>query len=75
MNAFSLKVNVLFLGCAGFFVGCEVSLAFRALMLFLCCIFCLMCSGSSLHAECILPFGMFRLSALRKIFVKMVFSV
>ena len=27
----------------------EGSLAFRALMLFLCSIWCLMCSGSSLH--------------------------
>ena len=25
-------------------------------MLFLCSILCLMCSGSSLHVECILPF-------------------
>ena len=37
----------------------EGSLAFRALMLFLCSILCLMCSGSSLHVGCILPFGMF----------------
>ena len=36
----------------------EGSLAFCALMLFLCSILCLMCSGSSLHVECILPFGM-----------------
>ena len=41
----------------------EVSLAFCALMLFLCSILCLMCSGSSLHVECILPFGMLCLSA------------
>ena len=34
----------------------EGSLAFCALMLFLCSILCLMCSGSSLHVECILPF-------------------
>ena len=34
----------------------EASLAFYALMLFLCSILCLMCSGSSLHVECILPF-------------------
>ena len=34
------------------------SLAFCALMLLLCSILCLMCSGSSLHVECILPFGM-----------------
>ena len=36
----------------------EGSLAFCALMLFLCSILCLICSGSSLHVECILPFGM-----------------
>ena len=36
----------------------EGSLAFCALMLFLCSILCLMCSGSSLHVECILTFGM-----------------
>ena len=44
------------------------SLAFCALMLFLCSILCLMCSGSRLHVECILPFGMF-------VCVKMVFAV
>ena len=38
------------------------SLAFCALMLFLCSILCLMCSGSSLHVECILPFGMLCMS-------------
>ena len=53
----------------------EGSLAFCALMLFLCSILCLMCSGSSLHVECILPFGMLGLSALRMMFVKMVFKV
>ena len=37
----------------------EESLAFCALMLFLCSIVCLMCSGSSLYVESILPFGMF----------------
>ena len=36
----------------------EGSLAFCALMLFLCSILCLMYSGSSLHVECILPFVM-----------------
>ena len=36
----------------------EKSLAFCALMLFLCSTLCLMCSGSSLHLACILPFGM-----------------
>ena len=33
------------------------SLAFCALMLFLCSIVCLMCSGCSLHVEGILPLG------------------
>ena len=37
----------------------EGSLAFCALMLFLCSILCLMCSGNSLHVVCILPFGLF----------------
>ena len=41
------------------------SLALCALMLFLCSILCLICSGSSLHVECILPFGMLCLSAWR----------
>ena len=53
----------------------EGSLAFFALMLFLCSILCLMCSGSSLHVECILHFGMLCLSAWRMMFVKMVFAV
>ena len=53
----------------------EGSLAFCALMLFLCFILCLVCSGSSLHVECILPFGMLCLSAWRIMFVKMVFAV
>ena len=34
-----------------------------------------MCSGSSLHVECNLPFGMLCLSAGRMMFVKMVFAV
>ena len=36
--------------------GCEIegSLAFCALMLFLCSILGLMCSGNSLHVECCL---------------------
>ena len=53
----------------------EGSLAFCALMLFLCSIVCLMCSGSSLHMECILPCGMLCLSAWRMMFVKMVIAV
>ena len=46
----------------------EGSLAFCAMMLFLC-------SGSSLHVGCIFPFGMLCLSAWRMMFVKMVFAV
>ena len=46
-----------------------------ALMLFLCSILCLMCSGSSLHVKGILPFGRLCLSSWRMMFVKMVFSV
>ena len=53
----------------------EGSLAFCALMLFLCSILCLRGSGSSLHVECIFPFGMLCLSAWRMMFVKMVFAV
>ena len=51
----------------------EGSLAFCALMLFLCSMLCLMCSGSSFHVECILPFWMLCLSTWRMMFVKMVF--
>ena len=59
----------LYEGC-DFRVNSEIegSLAFCALMLFLC-------SGSSLHVECSLPFGMLCLSAWRMMFVKMVFAV
>ena len=46
-----------------------------ALMLFLCSIVILMCSESSLHVECILPFGMLCLSAWRMMLVKMLFAV
>ena len=53
----------------------EGSLVFCALMLFLCSILWLMCSESSLHVDCILPFGMLCLSAWRIMFVKMVFAV
>ena len=52
----------------------EGSLAFCALMLFLCPVLCFMCSGSSLHVEYILPFGMC-FSACRIMFVKMVIAV
>ena len=48
----------------------EGSLAFCALMLFLCSILCLMCSGSRLHVECILPFGMLCSPAWGRMFVK-----
>ena len=51
----------------------EGSLAFCALMWYLCSILYLMCSGSSLHVGCILPFGM--LSAWRMMFAKMVLAV
>ena len=50
----------------------EGSLAFCALNVFRCSILCLMCSRSSLHEECILPFGMLCFSAWIMIFVKMV---
>ena len=53
----------------------EGSLAFCALILFMCSILCLMYSGSSLHVQCILPFGMLCLSVWRMMFVKMVFAV
>ena len=49
--------------------------SFCALILFLCSILCLMCSGSSLHVECILPFRRLGLSAYRIMFVKMVFAM
>ena len=51
------------------------SLAFCALMLFMFSILCLMCSGSSLHMECIFSFGMLCFSAWRMMFVKIVFAV
>ena len=71
------RVCVLCLGvCMGDVISeIEGSLAFCALMLFLCSILCLMCSGSSLQVECILPFGMLCLSAWKMMFVKMVFAV
>ena len=46
-----------------------------ALVLCLCYILCLMCSGSSFQVECIFPFGMLCLSVWRMMFVKMVFVV
>ena len=53
----------------------EGTLAYCAMMLFLCYFLCLMCSGSSLNVECILHFGMLCLSAWRMMFVEMVFAV
>ena len=53
----------------------EGSLSFYVPMLFLCYMLCLMCFWSSLHVECILPFGMLCLPAWRMMFVKMVFAV
>ena len=41
----------------------------------LCSILCLVCSESSLHVECILPFVMLCLSAWRMMFVIMVCTV
>ena len=38
-------------------------------------IFCLMCSGKSLHVLCILPFGMWCLSACRIMLVRMLLAV
>ena len=55
VNVFSLKVIGLFLGCVVFWLAnpCMRSWdhLFCALMLFLCSIMCLICSGSSLHVE------------------------
>ena len=51
------------------------SLSLCALMLFMCSILCVMCSGSSLHVECILLSGMLRLSAWRMMNVKMALTV
>ena len=53
----------------------EESLLFCALILFMCSILCLMCSGSSLHVGCILHFGVLCLSAWRMMFVKIVLAV
>ena len=44
-------------------------------MLFLCFILCLMFSGSNLHVEFILPFGVLCSSAWIMMFVNMVFAV
>ena len=53
----------------------EGSLTSCTLMLFLCSILCLMYYGSSLHVECIFPFGMLCWSAWRMMFVVMAFAV
>ena len=56
---------------SGFNSEIEGSLAFCALMLSLCSILCLMCSGSSLHVVRNFPFWMLCLFAWRMMFVKM----
>ena len=53
----------------------EGSLAFCALMLFLCSILCLMCSGCSLYVECIFPFVMLCFVCLENDVWEMVFAV
>ena len=51
------------------------SQVFAPLMLFLCVILHTMWSGKSLQLLCILPFGMFCLSAISMMFVKILFAV
>ena len=46
-----------------------------ALMLFLCVILYTMWSGKSLQLLCMLPFGILCLSAIRIMFVKIIFAV
>ena len=48
---------------------------FALLMLFLCVILHTMWSGKSLQLLCILPFGMFCLSAIGMMFVKIMLAV
>ena len=52
-----------------------VSQVLALLMLFLCVIFYTMWSGKSLQLLCILPFGILCLSAIRMMFVKIIFVV
>ena len=51
------------------------SQVFALLMLFLCVILHTMSSGKSLQLLCILPFGMFCLSAISMMFVKILLAV
>ena len=51
------------------------SQAFALLMLFLCVIVHTMSSGKSLQLLCILPFGMWCLSAISMMFVKIMLTV
>ena len=51
------------------------SRVFALLMLFLCVILHTMSSGKSLQLLCILPFGMFCLSAISMMFVKIMLAV
>ena len=53
----------------------EGSHASWALMLFLCSILCLICSGSSLHVECNLPLGMLCLPTWIMMFVMCVYLI
>ena len=48
---------------------------FALLMLFLCVILHTMSSGKSLQLLCILPFGMLQLSAISRMFVKIMLAV
>ena len=51
------------------------SQVFALLMLFLCVIWHIMSSGKSLQLLCILPFGMLCLSAISRMFVKIMLAV
>ena len=62
---------MLFLGCVGVCWLIHV-LSYKECV---CFILCRMYSGSSLHVECVLPFGMLCLSVWRMILVKMVFAL
>ena len=48
---------------------------FALLMLFLCVVLHTMCSGKSLQLLCILPVGILCLSAIRMMFVNILFVV
>ena len=51
------------------------SQVFALLMLFLCVILHIMCSGKSLQLLCIFPFGMLCLSTISMMFVKILLAV